>query len=66
MMIYGRAGQPSHRAIYLVSTNVQKTAVITGKTNAPKPDTKTAKNQQVEKNEERVPPTKAVVLPLGF
>ena len=66
MMIYGRVGQPSHRAIYLVSTNVQKTTVITGKTNAPKPDMKTLKNQQVEKNGERVPPTKAVVQPLGF
>ena len=64
MMTYGRVGQPSHRAIYLVSTNVQKTTVITEKTNASKPDTKTPKNQQVEKNGERVPRTKAVVQPL--
>ena len=56
MMIYGRVGQPSHRAIYLVSINVQKTTVITEKTNAPKPDTKTPKKQQVEINGERVPP----------
>ena len=35
------------------------------KLSAPKPDTKTPKNQQVEKIRERVPPTKVVVQPLG-
>ena len=34
--------------------------------NAPKPDSKTPKNQQVEKNGERVPPTRAAKPPLGF
>ena len=35
--------------------------------NAPKPDTKTPKTmQQMEQNGERVPPTKAVVPPLGI
>ena len=66
MMIYGCVGQPSHHAIYLVSTNVQKITVITGKTNAPKLDTKTPKKQQVEKNGECVLPTKTVVQPLGL
>jgi len=37
------------------------------KTEPPKPDTKTPKKQLVEKKHgERVPPTKAVVQPLGF
>ena len=40
---------------------------INERTEAPKSDTKTSKNQQVEKKHgERVPPTKAVVQPLGF
>ena len=39
---------------------------INEKTEAPKSDTKTPKNQQVEKTRKRVPPTKAVVQPLGF
>ena len=36
------------------------------KLKAPKPDSKTPKIQQAEKNGERVPPTKAEVPPLGF
>ena len=40
---------------------------INERTEAPKPDTKTPKNQQVyKKHGERVPPTKAVVQPLEF
>ena len=39
---------------------------INERTEAPKPDTKTPKNQQVEKHGERVPPTKAVVQLWGF
>ena len=49
MMLTGRMGQPSHHAIYLASTYVQILTVIRERTNAPKPDTKTPKNQQVEK-----------------
>ena len=51
MFIYGRVGQPSHRAVYLtyihVCINIKY--YINKKTEAPKPDTKTPKNQQVEK-----------------
>ena len=36
------------------------------KSNAPEPDTKTPKNQAVEKIGERVPSTKAMVRPLEF
>ena len=51
MFIYGRVGQPSHRAVYL--TYMQKNLE---KTEAPKADTKTPKNHQVEKNTGNVYP----------
>ena len=66
VMISGRVGQPSHHAIYLASICIQRSTAIKGKLNAPKPDTKTPPNQQVEKTGKRVPPTKAVVPPSGF
>lgn len=48
----GRVGQSSHSADYSVSTDVTKIR----KPSPPKPDTKTPKNQGVEKVRERVPP----------
>ena len=51
MFIYGRVGQPSHRAVYLtymqICINIKY--YINKRTEAPKPDTKTPKNQRVEK-----------------
>ena len=55
--LYGRVGQPSHRAVYFTylqicrDMNRCQLLYITEKTNAPKPATKTTKNQQVEKQE---------------
>lgn len=47
-------GQPSHRDIYSMSTDVAKIQNLS----APNPETKTPKNQQVEKKiGENVPPT---------
>ena len=51
MFIYGRVGQPSHRAVYLTYMHIciNNKYYINKRTEAPKPDTKTPKNQQVEK-----------------
>ena len=51
VMISGRVGQPSHRTVYLTPTAIcfWKYLMIVKKLNAPKPDTKTPENQQVEK-----------------
>ena len=51
MFIYGRVGQPSHRAVYLTYMQmcINIKYYINNRTEAPKPDTKTPKNQQVEK-----------------
>ena len=57
-------------AFYLATTHLQISTVLQVKkkrANAPKPDTKTPKTmQQMEQNGERVPPTKAMVPPLGI
>ena len=51
MFIYGRVGQPSHRAVYLTYMQmcINIKYYINKRTEAPKPDTKTPKKQQVEK-----------------
>ena len=51
MFIYGRVGLPSHRAVYLTYTQIciNIKYYINKRTEAPKPDTKTPKDQQVEK-----------------
>ena len=56
LFIYGRVGQPSHRAVYLTyMQNVE----------APKPDTKTPKKQQVEKTPRTCTPEQGSGATLG-
>ena len=55
VMISVRVGQSSQRAAYLASICIHKSSAIKGKLNAPKPDQKTPKTQQVVKNGEVYP-----------
>ena len=69
MFVYGYVGQPSHRAVYLtyiqVCTNI-KYNIINERTEEPKSETKTPKNQKVEKTRGTCTPSEAVVQPLGL
>ena len=66
--IWGRGPAKPPCRLFKIYADMYKYQVlsINERTKAPKPDTKTQKASRWKKQGERVPPTKAVVQPLGF